>query len=143
MSGVYPTLERGLPAGDWYVKQIVEEVHSAGWGFTTTSVHSGTSSHPMCSAATMNLQQGLPDSCRFAGPRESSCVAGVERAQLTVAWRPRGLGHVCKQLHFSGGCQTSVRVSVRQVSNRVVLGKHRRCPWHFGSRCSPKLFFFI
>jgi len=38
----------------------------------------------------------------------------------------------CPSLCFPGGCRASVCVSVRQESHRVVLGKHRRCPWLFG-----------
>lgn len=38
-------------------------------------------------------------SCQFASPCEASCVCGgVEKAQLTISGRPRGFGHVCKQL---------------------------------------------
>lgn len=74
---------------------------------TITLVYSATCSHAVCDVATMNLQTLL-----------GSWVLR-ERAQLTVARRPGGFGHVCKQLSFAvfpRRLQTSVRFSGRSLT---------------------------
>lgn len=88
----------------------------------------------------------VPSAVSVLVPVKPPVFVGVEKAQLTVSERPRGFGHVCKQL--------SLAVLLRRVSDICaclcqagisphVLGKHRSCPWLFGSHCSLKLFFFI
>lgn len=83
-------------------------------------------------------------SCQCAGPCEASVFVGVEKAQLTVSERPRGFGHVCKQLSLAGllrrvsdicACLCQAGISPR------VLGKHRSCPWLFWQSLQPKVVF--
>lgn len=97
-----------------------------------------------CRVAMMNLQQGLPSAVSVLVPVKPPVFVGVEKAQLTVSERPRGFGHVCKQLSLAGllrrvsdicACLCQAGISAR------VLGKHRSCPWLFWQSLQPKVVF--
>lgn len=64
-------------------------------GFIIVLVPSVTAT---CHVAMMNLQQGLPSAVSLLVRMKPPLSVGVEKAQLTVSGRPRGFGHVCKQL---------------------------------------------
>lgn len=113
-------------------------------GFIIVSVPLVTAT---CHIAMMNLQQGLPSAVGSPVPVKPPVFVGVEKAQLTVAGRPRGFGHVCKQLplavllrRLSDIC---ARLCQAGISPRCP-GEPRELPLAFWqSHCSLKLFFFI
>lgn len=112
----------GRSADDFYMKQIEEEQHAArGAGYN----HAGVFSHlfSRCvrcryeeSAAKVSSQLAV---CWSLQTLLCSWVLRERRAQLTVARRPRGFGHVCKQLSFAvfpRRLQTSVCFSDRNLT---------------------------